>query len=312
MTKRNRTVLFYSFLFLFLLVSPLAVLYSQGYRLNFNPEPGGRIIVKTGGFFVNAEPRQVEIYLDGKFEKRTDFIFGSNLIKNLLPKKYKIEVKKDGYFTWTKTLEVKEKEVTEAKSVVLFPQKPVFSPLGENEINPFLPEKKATTTVPKNILAYQAINNDIYYLDATGSVFLANSSFLPRKKINENLFSLEPGLKYNLKVSPDAKKIVLTSNHEIWLIFTQDIAEQPQRKAGQTLFLNRFSEKIGDIFWLNPNYLVFSAGNKIKILEIDDRDQINIYQIGEFTNPTIKFSPAENKLYILSENKVYSSGNLLP
>jgi hypothetical protein len=58
--------------------------------------------------------------------------------------------------------------------------------------------------------------------------------------------------------------------------------------------------------------LVFNTGNKIKISEIDDRDKINIYDIGEFKEPKIFFSQTDNKLYISSEGNFYSSGNILP
>jgi hypothetical protein len=311
MTKKSRTVLFFSCLLAFLVASPLAILYSQGYRINFNPEPGGKVIVKTGGFFVKAQPRQAEIYVDGQLEEKTDFFFGSAFVKNLLPKKHKFEIKKDGYFTWEKTIEIKEKQVAEAKLITLFPRNISFLPLVENEKNPFS-DKESTTTIPTNIIAYQKINNEIYYLDATGSVFLADLSFLPKEKLNEIPLSIERGLKYNFKISPDRKKIVYFSDHEIWIVFLQDISEQPSKKAGDNMLLTRFSEKIGDVFWMNPDYLLFSAGNRIKISEIDDRDKINSYDIGEFTNPKIIFSQANNKLYVLSEEQTYSSDPLLP
>ncbi len=346
MTKKTRTILFCICLFLFLLASPIAVLYSQGYRFDFSPEPGGKIITKTGGLFVKIEPRQAEIYIDGELKKKTDFLFGSSLTKNLLPKNYAVSVKKEDFWLWEKNLKINEKEVTEAKSIILFPENPGFLALAENEKNPFL-EEKSTTIVPKNILAYQKINNDIYYLDNTGFVFRSDPSFLPKEKLNTKALLIKQKTEYELKIfpgyvfveagqilyllnpeaksfenffepardlklSPDGKKIVYFSDYEIWILFTQDIFEQPQKKAGQKLFLTRFSEKIGDVFWLNSDYLVFSSGNKIKISEIDDRDKINIYDLGEFTNPTIKFTPADNKLYILSEGKIYVSANLLP
>ena len=346
MTKRSRTILFYICLFLFLLASPIAVLYSQGYRFDFSPEPGGKIITKTGGLFLKIEPRQAEIYIDGELKKKTDFLFGSSLTKDLLPKNYAVSVKRTGFWPWEKNLKINEKEVTEAKSIILFPENPAFSALSENEKNPFL-EEESTTTAPKNILAYQKINNDIYYLDNAGFVFRSDSSFLPKEKLNTTALSIKQKTEYelrifpgyvfveagqilyllnpetksfdnffeparDLKLSPDGRKIVYFSDYEIWILFTQDIFDQPQKKAGENLFLNRFSEKIGDIFWLNPNYLVFNTGDKIKISEIDDRDRINIYHIGEFTNPAIKFTPANNKLYILSESEIYVSANLLP
>ena len=123
MTKRTRTILFLICLFLFLLIAPLAIFYSQGYRFDFDSKK----ITQTGGLFLKVFPKSAEIYLDGKLKKKTDFFFGSILIENLLPKKYKIEIKKEGYFTWEKNLEIREKEVTEAKNVILFPENSNFT-----------------------------------------------------------------------------------------------------------------------------------------------------------------------------------------
>lgn len=426
MTKKTRTILFFTCLFLFLLVAPLLIFYSQGYRFDLESKK----LSQTGGLYLKATPKQSEIYIDGKLIKKTDFFFGSTLIENLLPQKYKITIKKDGYYPWEKDLEIKEKTVTEAKSVVLFHQNPDFKVLttgvenfwflpngksillkeggaltddgwflkiydeernvksyliGEKDIyqkgaellsletlnNP--PEiylkigmkeqvkefslrydrvppilvEKATTTIPGNIITFERFNNDIYYLDKYGFVFKADSSFTPTVKINEVAFPVKQETEYkieifqnyvflqegqisylfnpdsksfekffeptkNLKISSDNKKMVYFSDYEIWILFLDNIFDQPQRQAGEKLFLTRFSEKIGDIFWLNENYLTFNVGNKLKIAEIDNRDKINIYDLGEFNNPAISFNPSTNEIYVLTEGKLYVSVNLLP
>lgn len=113
-------------LFLFILVAPLAVFWSQGYRFDFE----SRKISQTGGLFLKVIPRQVNVYIDGKPNKRTDFFFGSLLIENLLPKKYNVTVVKEGYHSWEKNLEIKEKEVTEIKNIVLFPKNVNFNLLS--------------------------------------------------------------------------------------------------------------------------------------------------------------------------------------
>ncbi len=447
MTKRTRTILFLICLFLFLLIAPSIIFYSQGYRFDFDSKK----ITQTGGLFLKIEPKQVEIYLNGKLEKKTDFFFGSALIENLLPRKYKIEIKKEGYEPWEKNLEVKEKEVIEVKNIVLIPKNPNFSILTENvkefwfspdekkiilsektetgwalklydlernvkshlvdeysfistsryarvidekdiyskgadllelefssdskeiflevgveeqlkyftleidKVPPVLTERKIAST-PEDIVTSQVFNGENYYLDNSGHLFknpiiakgederkfidygekLTEKPF-PIKaeteyKLNifpENIFLRENKTLYLfspnsksfekffenaslLKISPDNKKMVLISDYEIWILFLKEITSQPQRKAGEQLFLVRLSEKIGDCFWLNSDYLIFNAANKIKIAEIDDRDKTNIADVAEFESPEIFWNQVDKKLYILSGENLSQSGKLLP
>jgi len=139
MEKKTRRIIFFIFVFLFLLSAPLVVLYSQGYRFDFE----NKKLTQTGGIFLKALPKQAEIYIDEGFSRKTDFFFGSILIEELLPKKYNIKVKKEGYFEWEKNLEVKEKEVVEAKEIILFPKDADFSFLSNGIKNLwFSPEGK--------------------------------------------------------------------------------------------------------------------------------------------------------------------------
>jgi len=494
MTERTRTILFLICFALFVLTAPTIIFYSQGYRIDLNPPPGGKTITQTGGLFLKTEPKQVEIYLDGKLKKKTDFFFGSALIENLLPRKYKIEIKKEGYEPWEKNLEVKEKEVIEVKNIVLIPENPNFSILtegikefwfspdgkkiilkenppagGENgwalklydlernvkshliddkdvypkgcdllslefskdskeiylniglqptlhppasgspkeqeknfvlgldKVPPVLTERKITPQT-EDIVTSQVFNGENYYLDNSGHLFKSSSkakngderkfidypsaakgedegeAFIDYgEKLTEKSFPVKAETEYKLnifpddthpppyiflrenktlylfspnsksfekffenasflKISPDLKKLLLLSDYEIWILFLKEIVSQPQRKAGEQLFLVRLSEKIGDCFWLNSDYLIFNAANKIKIAEIDDRDKINIVDIAEvdelpfisthrplseeearvFENPEIFWNQFDKKLYILSGENLSQSGKLLP
>lgn len=127
MKRKLRQTILFTFLFLFILLAPILTLYFQGYRVDLEK----RRLTQTGGLFLKTTPKQTEIYLNRKISKKTDFFFGSVLIESLLPKKHNIEVKKDGYSTWEKSLEIKEKEVTEIKNVVLFPDNLPFELLGK-------------------------------------------------------------------------------------------------------------------------------------------------------------------------------------
>lgn len=241
MTKRIRTIFFIACVVLFVLAAPSVILYSQGYRPDFE----NKKFVQTGGFYFRIAPSRADVYLNGKMEKSASIITNSVYIENLLPKNYEIEIKKDGYHSWKKTLEVKGKEVTEAENITLFPKNPQFT----------------------------IIDQDVYPLITASAT------------------------------STDKKKIVESNNYEIWV-------ELLKRK--EKIFLTRFSEKIGNIFWLNDYYLIFNVGNKIKIAEIDDRDGLNIVDLAELESPKIAWDKNAKKLYVLSEKKLYLLENLLP
>ena len=145
MKKNVRKILFFACLTFFIFLAPGLVFYSQGYRVHWNLIIQERKIkiTQTGGLFVKAWPRQVEVYLDSEFKKRTDFFFGSTLIENLLPKRYKILVKREGFHSWEKILPVEEKLVTRAENLILFPQDPSLIILSQGiEKFWFFPEEK--------------------------------------------------------------------------------------------------------------------------------------------------------------------------
>ncbi|MFQ6050010.1 MAG: hypothetical protein ACE5J0_03200 [Candidatus Paceibacterales bacterium] len=424
MERRTRKILLFVFLIIFLFTAPTLTFYLQGYRFDFERKS----LTQTGGLFLKVIPKQAEIYLDGKLAKKTDFFFGSALIENLLPKKYHIKVKKEGYFSWEKDLEIKEKEVTEAKNLVLFPKNPNFNILTKEAKNswfssdgkkiileerngefwalklydldrnvkshllkeddiskkgvelfnlkfsgngkeiflevgteeqlkyftleidrtpPLLKETKEPLSPLKDIVAYQTLNNETYYLDNLGYLSKTDSSFSIKEKITELPFPLkqETGYELNIypefiflqegqilylfnsdsklfekffegirssKISPDLKKLVYFSESEIWVLFLKEKMGRPKRKVGESIFLVRLSEKIKDVFWLNSNYLIFNAGDIIKIVEIDDRDKVNIIDLAEFKNPEIFFNKEDKKLYILTNGSLLFSENLIP
>jgi hypothetical protein len=428
MEKRVRKILFLIYLIIFLLAAPVIILYFQGYRFDFEKKS----LTQTGGLFLKVMPKQVEIYIDDKLVKKTDWFFGSTLIENLLPKKYKIGIKNEGFYPWEKTLEIKEKEVTEVKNIILFPknldfqiltknlknfwfspsgkeivlfekggdegwalklydleknvkshlvdeyslistsryarvieEKDIYSKgaallnlefsedskeiylnvgIGEEErvfalnlekIPPSLSEKKIPP-LSENAIASQNFNGKNYYLDSFGHLFEGE------EKLTQNPFSIKPETEYqlnifsdyiflresenlyrfnmeqgsfekffekinDLKISPDNKKLVFFSDSEIWVLFLKEKWDQPTKKAGEKLLITRLSEKIGDVFWLNSNYLIFNNGDKIRISEIDDRDRINIIDIAEFNNPKLFFNRGDKKIYLLSDESLYAS-----
>lgn len=466
MTKKIRTFLFFLCLVLFSLSAPSVLLYSQGYRIDFE----NKKLTKTGAFYFKILPKAAEVSIDGKLKKKTDFFFGSVFIENLLPRKYFVEIKKNGYLDWKKNLEIKEKEVTEAKNVFLVPGQLnlellskgvlafffspdetriilkeegfddekkswslklynlergikshlveekqiskngveildlIWSPLTdtvllktlvegeqkyillslkeepffiktvdflENALDPsfssidsqkifFLEPGKVSETSPslfeanieektvnlliEDVITYKVSNDNIFLISKDGSLKKSSLSGDARKislasfplketaqyqidivnsfvflKEDDNLFWFDENVRKFKEVKTrvkgfqapsDSKKIAIFNDFELWIFFLKDELSQPTRKAESKLFLTRFSEKIENIFWWGDHYLIFNAGSKIKVIEIDDRDRAQIWDLAELESPKIFWSQKNKKLFILSKDNFFLSRSL--
>ncbi len=163
-------------------------------------------------------------------------------------------------------------------------------------------------SVKKNSLYNITIISAITFLREDESLFLLNQ----KSKIFENFYSPAQ----NIKTSPDGQKISYHNDHEILLSYlNSDNLDK--------IFLNRFSEKISDCYWLNDDYLIFNLGNKVVISETDYRGNVNTVSLQEtmsladgktviIENPKIYFNQQDKKLYILTGGKLLNSEKLIP
>jgi len=478
MTRRSKKILFLFFLILFLAAAPLAIFYSFGWRIDFR----GAKIIRPGIIYFKVLPKSCQIYVNGKAQKKTDFLFGSATVENLVAGRYSIEIKKDGFQTWQKNLDVAAASLTELKDVVLFPDKLdlkilskdvelfFLSPDGKKiftweknapdpknpgdaairslklidagkniksqlieekdfkkaavrllDLKPspdskilllkaivsakrpgsakleeateyyalkleqspilisLLPFSKRTITkidfdpaksqqllflddkglnrinladngeeslLPK-IVSFAVSGNNIYYLEESGGLFKTDSSFGPRDRINDENLQIQKDSQYeifpapshialkegrtlyllqnqkriferisdsaeDLVFSPDSKKAAYLSEREVNVLFLEDDNIQPRKKAGESLFITRFSERINGIFWLTNRYLLLDAGGKIKAAEIDDRDKINIFDLAETPDSKNLWNPTDRKIYSLREENLSSSQKVTP
>lgn len=117
MTIRERKLLFILAILLFVVISPIIILYALGYDFDFFKNK----IVPTGGLYLNITPKGVKIFIDGKLEKENSpYALGSGIfIKDMPEKTYNLEIKKDEYYDWKKEITVKSSLVTEFKYVLL-------------------------------------------------------------------------------------------------------------------------------------------------------------------------------------------------
>lgn len=125
MTYRTRIGILIGFIALFLITTPIVVLYTAGYRWN---EKKLRL-EKVGIIFLRARPSNADIYLDGKLRNEST----PARLRDLLPDIYEVKVSKEGYTSWGKKLFVESARTTFAEGIILWknadPEKLALSPV---------------------------------------------------------------------------------------------------------------------------------------------------------------------------------------
>lgn len=77
--------------------------------------------------------------------------------------------------------------------------------------------------------------------------------------------------------SDDGKKLLYWTNNEIFVNFVRKWEVQPARAENETLSITRFSDMIKNVQWTRDyEHVLFTNDKKIKLIEIDNRDQRNL------------------------------------
>ena len=170
MTKKQRLTIFLVLAAVFVVVTPVIVLFSQGHLFDFKKWR----LVQAGGIFIKTVPETVTIFIrpeDNGKEKVVavkNSLLGSSgtLIKNLLPQKYLVTVVPNDQkeTVWQKELEVSPLQVTKASRIIF----------------PILRPETATTTVSTSTIEIFNVpeknKNSIIYTTNDGKIFRFSNS----------------------------------------------------------------------------------------------------------------------------------------
>jgi len=107
LSKNKRTLYLIVLLIIFIVGSPILVLYSLGYRF------GANFLVKTGGVTIRVIEPNVSIFINGEKKRESNFFQKTYFFQNIKPGQYSIRTEKDGKFTWETKVEVFPEYVTE-------------------------------------------------------------------------------------------------------------------------------------------------------------------------------------------------------
>lgn len=154
MSKKIKDLLLPIFVVLFIILTAYFSLYTSGYKFNLSwPIKFNRLLQKTGMLIVNTKPTKAIVYLNNKpqhnpslkpWEK--DYITTPAKIKNILPGEYDLRLEIDGYWPFTKKININSGETTFVENINLF-----------LENTPTL-----VTSCPPDILTISADNKYLY------------------------------------------------------------------------------------------------------------------------------------------------------
>jgi len=116
MSKNARRLLYWGFVSIFVIVAPILLLLSAGWRLNF----ARWSIQRTGLLLVTTDDRDVRVSLNGG---RANGTYRDHRLwfSQLFPGAVTVNVQKDGFHAWEKSYVINEGLATFSSPVVLFP-----------------------------------------------------------------------------------------------------------------------------------------------------------------------------------------------
>lgn len=249
MTKRIRLTILAFCVVCFFIIAPYIILYSLGYRIDFE----NRKIVATGGIYVRTFPTAEQITIDSKISEKPGMFNNSVFVQSLLPKDHTVLVQKNGYYDYYKTLPVLEKEVTKLENVLLIKKAIAFTPT-DNSVDYF-----SLAPNNRNLLATYTNTKGIDF-----KYFSLGSTTVPSATLLK-----QSGKISSIKWSDDSSLALITlQTSKAILYFTFDSSKQTQ-PITQVLLLDKNSQQISfnpqnpqEIFFIKNKILYSLKNNK--------------------------------------------------
>lgn len=295
MELKTRRLIYLGFILFFLLTAPVMIFYTAGYRYNWQKNK----IEQAGVLMVDVKPASTQLFLNNSPLPENRPL----RLPDLLPNYYRLEARKDGYFSWQKNLEIKSGQTTLLYDIVLF--KNSLPRLLSTGVNPLISLKNKE-------LAYQPKPGPLPYFtknSGKATLVLKNhlspwlgppqliaslplSSYLLQEGRDDYWLAIDAGQNKIYLFKPadrDMPPIELKGNRAIWgegeknnHLSYYDNSEwwvfDPRTK--KTEMIARYSGELKKALPVpNAPYFVFLAGDNLLLTELDDRGERNTFTL---------------------------------
>jgi hypothetical protein len=259
MKRRTRYLLIIIGFIFFLITAPLIVLYVGGITYDFDQNR----YVKTGILVVNTDPTGAKLFINDLPEGSTP-----KRVKFLKPGEHTVSLIKDGYFPWTKRLEIKSEKAT-------------WTAVGVDNVH-LIKNKLDIKTLTNDVIDFEFTNDGLIYISAGQVGFIQDDEVIAKD---------------SLTLPKSVNKIEMSPNKQLALLSGDE----------STLLLEINNKKFYDLSTLdNPlGSLEFSSTNELFLLNegvLSSVDWVN-GTLKQITTNITTYSTAENSIYVLAETE---------
>lgn len=288
MTYNERRRLFWIFTALFIAMALPVIWYANGWRL-----ASDFTFKRTGGLFVSADETEVEIFINGELEKRTNLLQSGIFLQGLTPGGISIIAAKEDYWPWAKEIEIKESIVAEARAF-LVPKEPK----GEVLLNGKY--KNIYSITDQELLVLEIEKNGRKTYDFYSP---ADKNF----KVNA-LMAASEFLASAADVTDLRKKTRIRISDNKLQVLAEWLDENPLpyffSERGVVSVFNSKSEIRGVSFYPGRrDVILLAVENGIFAIELDGRGTRNFQPVYKGKNPT--FAVLRGLVYILDDGRLF-------
>jgi hypothetical protein len=260
-----------------------AIKYAQGYR----PTTTG-VLQPTGLLVANSFPVGAQVYINGKLTTATD-----NTL-HLDPGTYEVEIRKDGFTSWHKKLEIQKELVTQTNAL-LIPAAPSLTPLtltGTMNVTPSPDGQKIAFFVAS---ASAETKRGLYVLELSDSNPLSLQKGPKQIARTTAKFNLE---KAELLWSPDSSQLLMATE-DLTLLLDPTKFNELEEITDISLTLKKTLAE-----WEHEMY----TRERIRLSAFP----VQIQEIATTSAKNLYFSPDEKKLLYTATRSVQIDEKLLP
>lgn len=212
--------------------SYFAIQYAQGnYRLT-----NQGYVAESGLLSANSFPTGAQVIVDGKLATATDDTL------YLEPGTYEVEIVKDGFSPWKKTLQI-EKKLVRQTNALLFPSAPSLTPLTFTGVSNVSPSPDGQKLVYYTASASSEVKNGLYVMELFNNInpLQRGTRQLAEDKTNFDLANAK------FIWSPDSSEImIIDDNHEVIINIDRktDLSTLPDIRLKRKQILSQWEEEM--------------------------------------------------------------------